>query len=198
MTDQTIDYAAFKLDSKLIPLLALKTGAHKSRSDGMCVMEAAAFIAGQPHSDNPPCVCVVIGPFARRTNDRFGQMYRDGLRDRLMQIVGSSATPKVEGLRRGEMLYRTFARIVPLAFDAAALVPRNAPFKDRLLIHSAELRALTREGGISSWRATAQRARATALETRRAAAAYAKKIRADVEAESLATLDAMLAIKETV
>lgn len=199
MPTATIDYAAPKLDAEMIPLLVLKEGAHKSRADGLCIMEAAAFVAGLPHSDNPRCVSPVIGSYCRRTNDRLGQDYRDGLRDRVLKIVGSRSTPVIDRKRLDELLSRTFTRIVPLAFDAAASVKGNAAFRDRLAAHAAELRALTRKEGIHLWRAAAQRARATALEARAAAAAAyaaadAKKIGRLLEIESLATLDAMLEI----
>ena len=39
--------------------LSLEKGAHK-RGSGMCAMEAAAYIAGEPHSDHPVCVSPVI------------------------------------------------------------------------------------------------------------------------------------------
>lgn len=45
--------------------LTLHEGAHKDPADGMCAMEAAAWIAGEPHSDHPACACPVIGAFMR-------------------------------------------------------------------------------------------------------------------------------------
>lgn len=44
-------------------------GQHKTREDGMCIMEAAAWIAGEPHTDHPKCACPVIGQFCRAWND---------------------------------------------------------------------------------------------------------------------------------
>ena len=40
----------------------LKKGAHSSPDAGMCALEAAAWIAGEPHSDHPECVCPVPPP----------------------------------------------------------------------------------------------------------------------------------------
>jgi len=34
----------------------LKSGKHATREDGMCAMEFAAFLAGEPHSAHPVCV----------------------------------------------------------------------------------------------------------------------------------------------
>ena len=62
--------------------LVLKSGGHNSRAEGMCFMEAAAYFAGQKHSDRPPCVCPVIGAFSRNWNDRIKD---DGLRNELLK-----------------------------------------------------------------------------------------------------------------
>ena len=47
----------------------LKSGAHASPSEGLCVMEAAAWLAGEAHTDHPACVSVVIAAFCRSWND---------------------------------------------------------------------------------------------------------------------------------
>ncbi len=41
-----------------VPLddITLRSGAHSSREDGMCLMEAVSFYAGEKHSDHPTCV----------------------------------------------------------------------------------------------------------------------------------------------
>lgn len=49
------------------PLTLLK-GKH-DRGQGMCAMEAAAYLAGEPHSDHPKCVSPVIATFLRNWND---------------------------------------------------------------------------------------------------------------------------------
>jgi hypothetical protein len=36
--------------------LVLLSGKHKE-NQGMCVMEAVAYVAGEPWSDNPACAC---------------------------------------------------------------------------------------------------------------------------------------------
>ena len=55
---------------RLASIVALKSGAH-DENDGasMCAMEAAAWIAGEPWSDHPKCVCPVISAFMRSWND---------------------------------------------------------------------------------------------------------------------------------
>ena len=51
-----------KLD---LETLELKVGAHSSPNDGMCVMEAVAYIAREPWSDHPVCVSPAIASFMR-------------------------------------------------------------------------------------------------------------------------------------
>jgi hypothetical protein len=38
----------------------LSHGSHDRREDGMCLMEAVAFLAGERHSDRPVCACPVL------------------------------------------------------------------------------------------------------------------------------------------
>ena len=50
-----------------LPLL--KHGSHKANDEAMCVMEAVAWVTHKEWSDQPPCVCPVIGAFMRAWND---------------------------------------------------------------------------------------------------------------------------------
>ncbi len=59
MTTQPVD----------IDAIILRHGAHRSADDGMCLLEAAAYIAGEPWSDHPQCVDPIIAAFGRRWND---------------------------------------------------------------------------------------------------------------------------------
>ena len=49
--------------------LTLAEGAHETRGDGVCLMEAVAWFAGQEHTDHPPCVSPVLAGFGRLWND---------------------------------------------------------------------------------------------------------------------------------
>src|SRR5688500_16148045 len=49
--------------------ITLSAGAHKSPEQGMCLLEAVAYVAGEPFSDHPKCVSPVIAAFGRRWND---------------------------------------------------------------------------------------------------------------------------------
>lgn len=66
--------------------LTLERGAHK-RGQGMCAMEAAAYLAGEPHSDHPQCVSPVIAAFLRRSNDRMETERRNRVLKPLIPLV---------------------------------------------------------------------------------------------------------------
>ena len=68
--------------TRLEKLGSLKHGGHKGPFDGACVMEAVAYIAGEPWSDHPQCVSPVIGAFLRSWND---SLPSDADRDRLLK-----------------------------------------------------------------------------------------------------------------
>ena len=45
-----------------IEALVLQKGAHRSAAEGMCIMEAVAYVAGEPFSDHPSCASPVNVP----------------------------------------------------------------------------------------------------------------------------------------
>ena len=49
--------------------LTLATGAHETRQEGVCLLEAAAWWAHEPHTDHPACVSPVLAAFGRTWND---------------------------------------------------------------------------------------------------------------------------------
>src|SRR5688572_12591969 len=104
-------------DGKLADLVLL-LGNHGAREQGVCVMEAVAWLAGEPHSDRPKCACPVISAFARRLNDTVDDADRQRLREFIPALVNSKATREVE-IRRGFVAADHTVRIIaPLALDA--------------------------------------------------------------------------------
>ncbi len=86
---------------RLAALPPLSKGAHKHEDEGACVMEAVAYVAGEPWTDRPACACPVLGTFCRSWNDA---LPTDADRDRLLRpliprLAGSRATPEVETCR---------------------------------------------------------------------------------------------------
>ena len=61
--------------------LTLLPGSHRTREEGVCALEAVAWLANEPHSDRPACVSPVIAQFVRTWND---QLPTDEERNRLL------------------------------------------------------------------------------------------------------------------
>src|ERR1700757_4018269 len=81
---------------------SLKKGAHDANNEfQMCVMEAAAYVAGEPWSDEPACACPVITAFMISWND---SLPNDAERDRLLKpliplVVGTRSTEAIQERR---------------------------------------------------------------------------------------------------
>jgi hypothetical protein len=119
--------------------MKLDSGSHGAFEEGHCAMELVAWLAGQPHTDSPPCACPVVAKATMRLNDRIGDtaLRTELLRPLLPRIVGSRASREVM-VRRGyvaaDMAVRVFA---PLALEArgrldlAKALRECAPIVDR-------------------------------------------------------------------
>ena len=109
--------------------LHLKNGAHASREKGVCLMEAVASMAGEPHSDAPACACPVIATFGRRWNDDLDDAGRQRLKRFVPLIVGSKSTYEVQQ-RRGWMAADWMVRVhTPAWLDLAGLTGQAAALR---------------------------------------------------------------------
>lgn len=80
----------------------LRRGSHPTRGDGMCAMEMVAWLAGEPHSDEPECACPVIAAFVRAVNDGLPtDRARDQLLRPLVPLFVNSRGSVVDERRRG-------------------------------------------------------------------------------------------------
>jgi hypothetical protein len=70
--------------------IELKKFGHNSPDEGMCVMEAVAYIAGEPHSDQPQCACPALGTFLRSWNDALDDATRQRLKPYIPRIIGTN------------------------------------------------------------------------------------------------------------
>src|SRR4051794_7698020 len=59
---------------------------HHRPEDGVCVMELASMLAGEPFTDEPGCVCPVLAAVLRASNDRFD----DAARQRLYRYASAA------------------------------------------------------------------------------------------------------------
>lgn len=84
---------------KLADLGPLARGSHDPGRTA-CIMEAAAYVAGEVWSDEPACVCPVIATFARSLNDDMPDNLRDELLRPLIPIVVETKGTRDDELRR--------------------------------------------------------------------------------------------------
>ncbi len=147
-----MEYDFTKLDG-----IELAKGAHDNPEQGMCLLEAAAYVAGEAHSDRPGCVCPVVGTFGRPANDRMEHEDRQRLKALLPLMLGTAGSVALQVRRALRLADWATREIAPLALDKANL-PAEA----------AKLRALSPIVD----RATALLARDAAAAHNAASAAY--------------------------
>ena len=99
----------------------LSRGMHLTREEGMCLLEAVAFLAGEEHSDRPVCVHPVLASYGHGLNDAIFPE-REDLHDRLrslaQRLVGTAnGDGQRWGLMAADWLVRTYTpawlRLVP-------------------------------------------------------------------------------------
>jgi len=139
----------------LLDTITLANGSHRPYSGQMCVMEAAAYITGEPWSDHPQCVSPVIAAFLRSWNDALPDATRTTLLRPLLPLVIGTRTTDADDDTRAWMAVDWLVRVnAPAWFD---LTPALAP-------HASALRSLPPVTG-----GTASAVRSVALEARTAA-----------------------------
>ena len=149
--------------------LLLSEGSHGSIEDGACVMEAAAYIAGEGWSDHPACVSPVIAEFCRSWNDAMDDEDRQMLRPLIPLLIGTASDEATE-LRRSWMCLDWLCReCAPAWLDAAGLTARAGDLRALAQIESEE-RAQAALAALNAARDEASAARDAARDAARAAA----------------------------
>jgi len=151
--------------------IPLRVGSHSSLGEGMCAMEAAAYVAGERHSDHPVCVSSVIGAFLRRWND---SLPTDEDRDRLLKplipvVIGTRTTPADEETRAWMAVDWSVRVSTPAWLDVAGLTVEASTLR-RLAPIVDEKSARDAHQAIAAARTKAYAAGAAARDARAAAA----------------------------
>jgi len=106
----------------------LSHGSHTDRADGLCAMEWVAYIAGEPHTDQPVCVSPVLRSFCIDLNDRWDDDMRQRIRPYLARCIGTAEDGR--DTERGYMCLdwqvRTF---LPAWLDLAGMTIESAAIR---------------------------------------------------------------------
>jgi len=164
--------------------LTLEKGAHDP-DHTFCVMEAAAYVAGEPWSDHPTCVSPVIGAFLRNLNDSMDGVVRQRLKPYIEKVL-DTRTSKADETTRAWMVTDWLVRVqAPAWLDLAGLTERAGelrglpPLTSRQIAVAvqatiekaqAESAAAGEAAGEAAWAAAGAAARAAAREAAWAAA----------------------------
>ncbi len=108
--------------------LILKSGAHSPDGE-FCVMEAVAFVAGEPWSDHPKCASQVIGAFMRYWNDALDGEGRQKLKPYIPRLVDSKGTRAVESKRAWLATDWLIHHQAPAWLDLAGLTEQAATLR---------------------------------------------------------------------
>jgi hypothetical protein len=100
------------ISERLERVTALKRGNHKPNDDAnFCVMEAVAYVAGEPWSDHPQCTCPVITAFMVSWNDNLDDADRTRLLAPLIpHLIGTRGSKALQN-RRATMATDWYIRV---------------------------------------------------------------------------------------
>lgn len=144
--------------------LVLERGGHSGPEAGMSLLEAVAFIEGEPFSDHPACVSPVLGVFGRRLNDDLPDDKRQQLKELIPLLPGTAGDG--HDLKRAYLAADWGARTcLPTALDIAGLTDHAATCRALIPITSRSTAELARD--------TIRRIRPDAAAAAAAYAAYA-------------------------
>src|SRR6218665_1006688 len=113
---------------KTIDGIFLSRGKHRTPDEGICLLEAVAFVQGEPFTAYPECVSTVLAEFGRQLND----LLPDGVRQELVRFIPMLPGTRDDGLdgRRGWIITDWVIReCLPAFFE---LVPELVPYANRL------------------------------------------------------------------
>ncbi len=153
--------------------LVLFSGGHRPSEGRMCVMEAVAWVAGEPHSDTPSCTNPAVASFARTLNDRIND---NALRTRLLAplipdlLEHPPSSPEIDRILAFKCADYAVRQVAPRALDSAKLPGEAA--KLRALAPVADQTSAARAAAAAARAADAAPAAADAAYTADAAKEY--------------------------
>jgi hypothetical protein len=100
--------------------LTLLGGKH-SPDHAFCVMEAVAYVAGEPWSDHPKCADPVLTGYCIALNDRWDDARRQALKPYIPRLVGTAGSRELSIQRAWILADAAIRSFVPMALDCAGL-----------------------------------------------------------------------------
>lgn len=173
----TVHSSVTHLDSADLPpdldRIYLTSGAHTHRDDGVCLLEAVAWFAGEPHSEFPMCVSPVLTAFGHQLNDALPDGKRQRLTPLIPRLVGTAGDGRDEqrGYAALDWLVRVYA---PVWSDLAGLTGEAQALRDLRRIADWST-AQAAEPVVRETHGKADTARAAALAAARSAALAAAR-----------------------
>lgn len=105
-----------------VEALRLGKGPHDSFADGAGVMEAVAYIAGEPISDHPRCASPVLGAVLRAWNDCLDDETRQRLKPYVARLVGTGGSEHDDARRRDALWAWVLGTLVPRWLETAGML----------------------------------------------------------------------------
>ncbi len=99
------------LNLAVIESLPILHGSHGRREDGVCFMEAVAWVTGEEHSDRPECACPALTELAILINDGVNDRVRQELLPAIPALVGSKTNS-------GKVRFNRVRRLLDALIDA--------------------------------------------------------------------------------
>jgi hypothetical protein len=117
--------------------LYLSSGKHANRERGVCLLEAAAWFAGEEHTDHPACVSPYLAALGRSVTDVMTPDERQYLRPFVPRLVGTRAplTGELERRRRWHAADVAVRRVLPRAMEGLGLVEYSTGLRELPVIH---------------------------------------------------------------
>jgi len=142
--------------------LTLQSGSHQTREDGVCIMEAVAWLAGETHTDRPQCASSIITNYAMDLNDTWNDTQRQKLIPYIPKIINTKDEHDNErGLLAIDWLIRTYT---PTWLKLANLTEQAEDLENQPPITDWSALPALREGPIATAKKDASAAGAAARE----------------------------------
>jgi hypothetical protein len=102
---------------KEIEKIALSVGNHKSIDQGACIMELVSYVADEPWSDQPKCVCPILTTYTITLNDRFNDEHRQRLKSFIPLLLNTKLNDETQIARKRLIMWRNVTATYPILLD---------------------------------------------------------------------------------